>query len=246
MILKRILNRIKSKKILDLKYLVVELALIFTGITLASKYNDYQNDLQNKKFLKEAVSQLYSELKTDYQVNAFYCKVQKRRVDEIIKLKNLILNKKVKEINSDEIKKTISDLPITINLSNSTLGFKKLEAKNINLIEDSKTKNDLINYYDMMLYNQLDIDSFNKDIIGIKPFMLKYFRNYSLWDRNYDSIIDMDKLINDSEFLNTLNFIISDLKTCIDTNERATLPRSKKLIEELEDDYAFLKEEIIQ
>lgn len=105
MILRRILEGIKSKKILDLKYLVVELALIFTGVTLASKYNDYQNDLQDKKFMKEAISQLYSELKTDYQANTFYVNSLKKRVDETIKLKNLILNKNVNEINSNEIKK---------------------------------------------------------------------------------------------------------------------------------------------
>lgn len=242
MILRRILEGIKSKKILDLKYLVVELALIFTGVTLASKYNDYQNDLQDKKFMKEAISQLYSELKTDYQANTFYVNSLKKRVDETIKLKNLILNKNVNEINSNEIKKTISVLPNIIYLSNNTLGFKKLEAKNINLIEDTKTKNDLLSYYDMMIYNQLDVNNTNKDIIDIKPFMLKYFKNYSLWDYNYDSIIDLDKLINDPEFLNTLNFIITGLKVCIDTNEKATLPRSKKLIEELEEDYKFLNE----
>lgn len=100
----------------------------------------------------------------------------------------------------------------------------------------------MLSYYDMMIYNQLDVNNTNKDIIDIKPFMLKYFKNYSLWDYNYDSIIDLDKLINDPEFLNTLNFIITGLKVCIDTNEKATLPRSKKLIEELEEDYKFLNE----
>lgn len=243
MIVRRILERIKLKKILDLKYIVVELALIFTGVTLAAKYNDYQNDLQDKKFLKEAISQLYSELKTDYQDNAVYLNGQKKRVNEIIKLKNLILNKKGNEINSDEIKKIISNLPNPISLSNSTLGFKKIEAKNINLIKDTKTKNDLLSYYDMMIFNQIDVNNFNKNIIDVKPFMLKYFKNYSFWDMNYDSIIDLDKLLNDSEFLNTLNFIISDLKLNIDTNEKATLPISKQLIEELEQDYEFLKEE---
>lgn len=243
MIVRRILDRIKLKKILDLKYIVVELALIFTGVTLAAKYNDYQNDLQDKKFLKEAISQLYSELKTDYQDNAVYLNGQKKRVNKIIKLKNLILNKKGNEINSDEIKKIISNLPNPISLSNSTLGFKKIEAKNINLIKDTKTKNDLLSYYDMMIFNQIDVNNFNKNIIDVKPFMLKYFKNYSFWDMNYDSIIDLDKLLNDSEFLNTLNFIISDLKLNIDTNEKATLPISKQLIEELEQDYEFLKEE---
>ncbi len=237
------MDRIKLKKILDLKYIVVELALIFTGVTLAAKYNDYQNDLQDKKFLKEAISQLYSELKTDYQDNAVYLNGQKKRVNKIIKLKNLILNKKGNEINSDEIKKIISNLPNPISLSNSTLGFKKIEAKNINLIKDTKTKNDLLSYYDMMIFNQIDVNNFNKNIIDVKPFMLKYFKNYSFWDMNYDSIIDLDKLLNDSEFLNTLNFIISDLKLNIDTNEKATLPISKQLIEELEQDYEFLKEE---
>lgn len=242
MIVKKIIDGIKTKKIIDLKYIIIELALIFTGITLAAKYNQYQNNLQDEKFLKEAITQIYSELKTDNKVNTIYCNAQKKRTEDIIKLKNILLNKNTNELNTKEIKAIISYLPNTLSLSNSMLGFKKLETKNINLIEDSKTKNNLINYYNMMAYNQIDLNNFNDDIAKVKPFILKYFKNYSLWDNNYDAIIDSNKLVNDTEFLNTINFIISDLKTNIDTNEMGIIPRSREIINELEEKYKFLKE----
>ena len=120
----------KSKKILDFKNIIIEITLIFIGITLAAKYNQYQTDSQDDKFLKETIFQIYSELKNDKEVNGkYYLKGQEQKLSKIIQLKEAILKKDYSAFEDNSKKKTIAELQSKLSMSNSTLGFKKLIEK---------------------------------------------------------------------------------------------------------------------
>lgn len=241
--LKKLIEAIKSKKILDLKSIIIEITLIFIGITLAAKYNQYQTDSQDEKFLKETIFQIHSELKNDKEVNGkYYLKGQVQKLSKIIQLKEAILKKDYSALEDNSKKKTIAELQIKLSMSNSTLGFKKLIEKDINLLKNEHLKNKLLSYYEMMDNNLKDLDGFNKDIEFIKPFLYKHFRNIDFFESNFESIVDKDKFVNDNEFLNILNTIILDLKINISTNKDGIIPRNEDLTKELEKEFPFLLE----
>ena len=242
MILNKIYRRFKEIKIFDLKYIVVEIALIFAGITLAAKYNNYQNQLKDEIFLEETIRQIYDELKKDSLANYYYCKGQTQKKEDIEVIKQVFLDKNESRLDSEELKNIFKLLPNTISISNIKLGYQRLSDKNINLIKNNSLKRALIEYYATMDYNVKDVEGFNRNILEIKPFISKHFRNYVQFE-NYDAIIDAKNLMNDDVFLNYLNFIKSDMQLSIDTYNVFFVKKNSKLIHDLEIEYSFLKEE---
>lgn len=239
MILKRLLKRIKSQKLFDIKSIAIELALIFTGITLAAKYNEYQNNIQDQKFLKETITQIYSEIKADSLINYYYWTGQNQRIIEMKEINKYITEKNEKKLLSDSLKTYFLKLTNTISISNTTLGFTKLVNKDVNLIKNEKIKNELIEYYNSMSYNEKDVELFNQNILLIKPFVFKHFQNYRSFE-NYDRIIDLKKLIEDVEFLNTINFMISDFETSTNTYLIGIKKSNTKILSDLRKEYEFL------
>lgn len=237
MILNKIIASIKAKRIFDLKYIIVELALIFTGITLAASYNDYKNEVQDEKFIKETIIQIYHELKSNNFINTYYTKGQKETLKNIKTLKKYILEHDKKGLQSKEAMIYFSRLTNMLSLSNSNLGFTKLVNKDINLVKNEKVKNEIINYYDSMNYDLKDLDFYNRQILETKPFLIKHFINFNISEENYSSIKNIDSLINDNEFLNNLNFTINSLESYISTNEFGVIPSTNKMIKKLEENY---------
>lgn len=242
MILNKIFRHFREKKIFDLKYIVVEIALIFAGITLAAKYNNYQNELKDEIFLEETIRQIYDELKKDSLANYYYWKGQTQKKADIETIKKVFLDKDQSKLNSQELKNIFLSLPNTISISNIKLGYQRLSDKNINLIKNNSLKRALIEYHATMDYNAKDVEGFNMNILEIKPFISKHFRNYVQFE-SYDAIIDPSNLMNDDVFLNYLNFIKSDMQLSIDTYNIFFVKKNKKLINDLEQEYPFLKEE---
>ncbi len=239
MILKRLFNRIKSQRLFDFKSIVIELALIFTGITLAAKYSEYQNNIQDQKFLKETITQIYSEIKTDSLINYYYWKGQNQRIIEMKEMNKCITEKNEKKLLSDSLKTYFLKLTNTISISNTTLGFTKLINKDVNLIKNEEIKNELLEYYNSMSYNEKDVELFNQNVLEIKPFIFKHFQNYKSYE-NFDRIIDVQKLIADVEFLNTINYMISDFETSTNTYWVGIKKNNQKILSDLRKEYKFL------
>lgn len=242
MILNKIFRHFKESKILDLKYIIIEIALIFAGITLAANYNNYQNQLKDEAFLKETITQIYEELKTDNQINNLYSKSLKEKLNGLNLIQTILLDKKSDLLNSNDVKNSIASLPNTLSLSNSIIGFNRLKDKNLNLVKNKKIRNELINYYDHMNYNIKDISDFNNDILQIKPYIFKYLKNYNFLERTYDTIINLNDFYEDNAFENQIGFINSDLKMYEDILKIGALPKSVSLLKNLEKEYPYLKE----
>lgn len=243
MVLNRIFRQLKERKIFDLKYIIVEIALIFVGITLAAKYNNYQIHLKDEAFLKESIIQIYDEIIGDNRLNTHYSTFVKGKINDLSLVQEYLLNKNFDSINSLQSMRVISNLPNTGSLSNSTLGFERLKEKNLNLVKNSNLRNELVNYYDHMAYNLKDLENFNNDISEIKPFVFKHFRNYDFLDQKYESIVNVDDLFADVAFQNNIGFINSNLKLYDDIIIMGIIPKSNALINSLEKEYPFLKEQ---
>ena len=243
MILNKIFRHLKEKKIFDLKYIVVEILLIFTGITLAAKYNNYQIQLHDETFLQESISQIHGEIIEDNKINTHYSKFVNGRITSLNLVQEYLLNRNVDSINSITSMRIFSELPNTCTLSNSTLGFDRLKEKNLNLIKNSDLRNQLVAYYDHMSYNMKDLANFNTDIEKIKPFMFKHFRNYDFLQRKYDSIINVNDLFEDYAFENNIGFINSNFEIYGDIINSGIIPKANSLIKTLEKEYPFLIEE---
>lgn len=242
MILNKILAAIKNKRLFDIKYIIVELVLIFTGITLAASYNDYKNDQQDKKFVKETMVQMYQEIKKNDFANKLYTKGQRDRVAQLKKVKEYILTQNKKALLSKEVMLVFSSLITTITLDNYHLGYTKLINKDINLVKEEEVKNDIIRYYTIMGYCEEDLNGYNNQILETKPFLIKHFVNINIMDHTYAEIKNIDLLINDYEFLNYLNLTINSLELNIESNEKGVLPMTTKLLKTLEEYYPYLAE----
>jgi hypothetical protein len=243
MVLNKIYRHFREKNILDIKYIIVEIALIFTGITLAAKYNNYQSQLRDEAFLKETIIQIHEELKIDKKINFRYYKFLNNKINGLNSVQEYILSRNLDSLNSSNTEKIFSNLPNTLSLSNSTIGFNRLKEKNLNLIKNGEIRKELINYYDHMYYNLKDVEDFNRDINEIKPCVFKYLKNYDFWNKTYDSITNSDELFEDRIFENRIGFITTNLKTYEDIINKGILPKSNSLIEALEKEYPYLKEE---
>ena len=241
MIIKKIVDGVKNKKILDLKYIIVEIVLIFTGITLAANYNNYQNDLQDQKFLKEVITQIHSEISDDAKFNKRSIDIQEKKIVEYQEFIKIVKEKSITEINSNKSKEVVSDMTNYIDNSNSTSGYDRLKEKNINLIKNIKLKNQLIRYYEMMNKLMRDVKLFDTDKKELKPFVFKYFKNYDYYNSSYDSFTNIDEMNKDRVFLNTINYVISNYIINIDSFKNGGIPESKKTMEALEKEYEFLK-----
>ena len=242
MIVKKIIDGLKSKRVLDLKHIIIEIALIFTGITLAANYNEYQNDVQDEKFLKEIITQIYTEVLEDQKFNISSVGFQEKA---IVNYQNFIKNikeKNIVEINSDESKMTVSNMTDYLNNANNTFGYNKLKEKNLNLIRNQKLKFQLSNYYEMMDKLMSDIKIYDEDKKELKPFIFKYFKNYDYYNYNYDDFTNVDEMAKDDVFINTIYYVISDYKINIDSFKQVGIPTSKKLVTALEKEFKFLKD----
>ncbi len=243
MILNKIFRRLKKDIRFDFKYIIVEILLIFTGITLAATYNNYQIQLKDEAFLKESISQIYGEIIGDSKVNLHYFNSINSRINNLNRVQEHLLNRDEDSINSIVAMRVFSSLPNTLTLSNSTLGFHRLKEKNLNLIKDADLRNQLVNYYDHMSYNMQDLEGFNSDIRKINPFIFKHFRNYDFLESKYDGIIDINNLFEDYVFENNIGFINSNLEMYEEIIKIGIIPISNSLIKTLEREYPFLKEE---
>ena len=243
MILNKIFRRLKENIRFDFKYVIVEILLIFTGITLAATYNNYQIQLKDEAFLKESISQIYGEIIGDSKINIHYSNSINRRINSLNRVQEHLLNRDEDSINSIESMRVFSGLPTTLTLSNSTLGFHRLKEKNLNLIKDAALRNQLVDYYDFMSYNIQDVEDFNNDIRKINPFIFKHFRNYDFLESKYDGIVDINNLFEDYAFENNIGFINSNLEMYEEMIKIGIIPRSNSLIKTLEKEYPYLKEE---
>lgn len=242
MIFNKIYRHFKDKKILDIKYIIVEITLIFIGITLAAKYNNYQNQLKDEAFLNEAIIQIHQELIKDKEENIVYYEAQKQKAKNISLIRKSFLEKNEIVLKSDSLKNIFIHLPNFISISNYNLGYSKLSNKNINLIENNELKNQIIRYYNNMSYLITDVSSFNKDIEALKPYFLKHFKNFRPFE-TFEEIIDIKNMTNDNQFLNSLNFVESDMLINMKSYEDYFIKHNTSLIQSLEKEYPFLKEE---
>lgn len=242
MFVNKLLTAIKSKRIFDLKYIVVELLLIFTGITLAASYNDYKNDKQDQKFLKEVITQIHAEIKIDLEKNMINIQNQKKDVKGYLEFIKNLKERNVAAINSEASKKIVSGMTDYFMNWYNYYAFRKLKEKDINLITNDALKDQVERYYSMMDKIEMDVAIFNADKKEIRPFIFNYFKNYDYNNFNYDPFTNVDTMANDNVFLNTVRYTATNYSINIESFELLAFSEAKKTLKALEDEYPFLKE----
>ncbi len=242
MILNKIFRHFKENKILDLKYIIVEIALIFAGITLAAKYNNYQNQLKDEAFLKETMIQIHEEFEKNIDFATRETKAFEKYKNTLILTKNILVNQNKDSLSLFFFKENLSSLSGPFHIRKIDIGYKTLLNKDISLIKNKKIRFELIKYFD-----EYDITLQNINYINyIQNQNLLYLKdNVKFVNLNKDEIDTNDYkfYFNNQKLLNCFNFSISCYENYIFENEYFNIKLAKELIKNLEKEYPYLKEE---
>lgn len=242
MILNKIFRHFKENKILDLKYIIVEIALIFAGITLAAKYNNYQNQLKDEAFLKETISQIYDELNNSIKNSKNYNKSYERFIKDLELTKNILVHKNKDSLESQFFRDNILLLTVPFHKKNDDIGYQTLLDKNISLIKNRKLRYEMNKYYDEIKTSHQNIDFINNNILEISHTLNKIIviNDYNTSDFQ---IIDKQSVFENNELINCINTGIISFSGIQGDNKYFTIKQGEELIESLEKEYPYLKEE---
>lgn len=242
MILNKFFRHFKENKILDLKYIIVEIALIFAGITLAAKYNNYQNQLKDEAFLKETISQIYDELNNSIEKSKNDNKNYKKFILDLKLTKNILIHKNKDSLESQFFRDNILLLTVPFHKKNDDIGYQTLIDKNISLIKNKELRYKINKYYDEIKTSHQNIDYVNSNVLEINKIL-----NKTIIINDYNTsefqIIDKQNIYENNEFINCLSTGIISFSGIQGDNKYFTIRLGEELIKNLEKEYPYLKEE---
>ena len=242
MILNKIYRHFKESKILDIKYIIVEIALIFAGITLAAKYNNYQNQLKDEAFLKETITLIHSDIKNNISEANRCNKSYNEYEDDLFLLRNVLINKNIDSLNSIFFKENILLIALPYPKINNNVGYQTLVNKNISLLKNSELRYELISYYEEVKVSQDNIDLINLNTVEALKTLNKTFL---IKDHIKSEIIinDNEEIFKNKEFYNSITTSIMIFEGLKGDNKYIIINFGEKLLKNLEKEYPFLKEE---
>jgi len=222
-----------------LGYIVLEVVLIFIGITLASKYNLYKEAQKTDKFLIDNLRLYKENLSSNLIVNGYYLRGRKIELDSIVTFKELLITKNYTEEDILKHQKHIVLLFNTLTISNDNTGFKNIYTKDINIIQSSELKQKLIDYNIMMDYNSYDVTAYNRNIERMPDYLFHHFQNINFEKNSIEAVYSLEKLKEDDKLINYLNQIIYERKIYLDLLDRAFVKPTNILIKEISDEISL-------
>ncbi len=217
-------------------YLLIEVFLIFIGITTANYFQEIKINNNNKKFIKENLLLFENELNKNIKVNNHYIKAHLKLNVKFDNLANQLFN--TMDTNQFiENNKSLVFLIDNLSICDFNQGVENIVKKDINLLKN----NDMINIIESSL---LDFDQvrstlkgFNSEIEKLKSII---FINFEI-DFNENKILsvkDLEVLKKNYQFKNQMLFVnylrkmyVNDLTSFNQTLE-ITKQKVKRYLEE--------------
>lgn len=224
------LNIWKIIKRMQLKYILVEIALICIGVLLATYMTSRVQKNQNQKFIKNNLILAINDLSENDRINTHYWKHHKKLLEEYREMQKWI---KAKDTVWFEKKDLLLQLSTHISLANENVGFLNIVNNDINKIEDKQLKLQIIDYLDFMKQNMLDMNSFNANIDGYSNLSSKHFIDADYGKGTFARMGDFEKFYSDYETQNQLDKVLFERLIYLELIEFGIKPKIHELIKRI-------------
>lgn len=196
-----------NKYFKDIKpsYLLIEVFLIFIGISAANYFQGIKTNSNNKNFVKENLELFSNELSKNIKVNNHYKKVHIKLNQEISELSNRLFNSQDTNNLFNNQKRLIA-LIDNISISDYKQGVENIIQKDINLLKSQKMINTIESV--LLSFDQTNrtLRIYNTEIDKLRELIFKNFE-FDFNNNKILSIKDIESLKNDLHFKNQFLYV---------------------------------------
>lgn len=215
-------NKVKINSVL------LEILLIFIGVTISGIFADYIENSKDNKFIKENLKLYRKELIDNNKVNNLYYSLRSKNLLKLKEFNEMVANK---NLNENDLKNFTNSINFAVtggSISNNNYGYKNIINKDINLIKNTDFKNSLLDFNDFLIHNIEDFETANQYNRLFKNNIENYIR-YDYKNRVILSTKNLQNIKKDFSFLNRLNDIILYEEMRLEML-KYTVKRSEKMI----------------
>lgn len=230
-----LLSKIKIWEFLKeykMRYVILEIILICTGVMLATFINNRIQHNDNNKLIRENLMMTIENLKDNLEVNKYYLKIEKDRLEKYQRW-----NVKIKKKDSSwmENKDYLVDLTNIMHISNHNIGIKNLLSIDVHKVKSRSFVLDCYKYAELMGYGIEDLNNFNRSIENYAYSVSPYLIDVNFLKGTVQGVSDIERFYADNGLQNQINRLIYERDIYLDTMEKAILPRTSELISKLEE-----------
>lgn len=182
----------------DWKYAILEVLLIFIGITLAFLFENWNQERNDRKTEIIILKELVHNLELDSTDLVYNIRSDKKTKESFIIIQQAILEKLHY---NDSMAYHFGRIGYFTNFIENKSAFENLKSSGFNFISNDSLRSHIIKYYDVTVQDLTDIENniintHENDIV--KPFMIIHFDYSAQFEPAYPH--EYEVLISDPEF----------------------------------------------
>ena len=152
----------KNRKKIDWTNHIIELSVVFIGISLAFALDNWREELNDRELEEQYTGSFFKDISDDATNLAEIIKISEQKEERVKSFINLLKHKKVTQ---DSALVIISDIMTKTPFSPKLSTYESIKSSgNLNIISDFKLKHEIIGYYQTLIDKNMKEDVYNNYI----------------------------------------------------------------------------------